>query len=396
MKILYVAVEPIYPADTGSRIRDYQLIKAMAAKHQVGVAYLSAEEMPVEKDAPYESAWQIKLPKPLSTLSGLDKLGNLMWAIVHRSFPMTRFFLGAEQQHALQRVMEQFHPEVVVIQSSYILPLAAMLKQRFKVPVVLDAHNIEWQLQRRMADTASSSVIMRWVKRWMAANLRRMESQAEAWVSGIAAVSEMEATWWQKQCPNATVSVVPNGVDVDFFKTNKALPQAPVVAFCGSMSYLPNDEGALWFARHVWPLLQQVVPKIRWLIIGKDPSDKVQALANDYITVTGRVDDVRTYIEQSRLSIVPLLAGGGTRLKILEAMSMGRVVISTTVGAEGITASDGLVLADTPQQMADAIAKMLKSPKLVQLGGANRRRVMADYSWTAIGQRMVDLVEAVR
>jgi glycosyltransferase involved in cell wall biosynthesis len=161
------------------------------------------------------------------------------------------------------------------------------------------------------------------------------------------------------------------------------------------MSYLPNNEAALWFYAQVWPLLIRARPDLRWLIIGKDPSAEVQALAGRSITVTGTVDDVRQWLEQSRLSVVPLLAGGGTRLKILEAMAMERVVVSTTLGAEGIEAGPGLLLADSPQAMAETILNCLQQPQLTDLGRANRRWVEQRYSWSVIGPQMVNLVEQV-
>jgi glycosyltransferase involved in cell wall biosynthesis len=118
-------------------------------------------------------------------------------------------------------------------------------------------------------------------------------------------------------------------------------------------------------------------------------------MADSHITVTGRVDDVRAWLEQSRLSVVPLLAGGGTRLKILEAMAMERVVVSTRLGAEGIAAGEGLVLADTPEDMADRVAELLEDEQLSKLGKANRKRAIAEFGWKSIGQQMLQLVDKV-
>ena len=395
MKILYIATEPIYPFDTGARIRSYQLVKAIAQKHDVEVAYISDSPMADEEDAPYAQAYQIAIPRALSELSSKQKGSLLLKAAATGSFPMFDFYQGYEQKQQVLALMQSGQFDLVVLQSSYLLPLSRAIRQLYpEMPLILDAHNIEWRLQERMAG-ASPSPIMRRIKKQMAQNLRRWEQLADTSVDGIATVSDEEAEWWQKHCPAAQILVVPNGVDIDFFKPSKPLPDEPVISFCGSMSYRPNDEGALWFYNKVWPLLHERLPSIRWLVIGKDPSDAVQAMDSEQITVTGRVDDVRGWLEQSRLTVVPLLAGGGTRLKILEAMAMERVVVSTAVGAEGIDSGDGLLIADRPKDMADTIVRMLQSNELSKLGKANRQRVKREYSWVAIGEKMLDLVQKV-
>ena len=394
MKSLYIAVEAIYPINTGSRIRAYQLVKALSQKHEVGLAYISADRMESVGDLHCRYIEQIKLPTPLSELSSSQKAVLLLKALVQNSFPMTKFYLGDQQVARVLRLINDQEPELVVLQSSYILPLAKVIRRYHpNIKIVLDAHNIESLLQTRMATTASS-VLMKPIKKYVAGNLAQIEKRASSYVSGIAAVSKEEAEWFKQFNPTTEVTIIPNGVDVDFFKSQNNLPKKPVIAFCGSMSYLPNHTGAAWFAQNVWPLIIEKLPEAQWLIIGKDPPQNVQELAADSrITVTGTVDDVREWMDKSRLSVVPLLSGGGTRLKILEAMAMERVIVSTTLGAEGIAESPGVMRVDGPKEMAATIVNLLDSNDLPKLGKQNRKIAVEQYSWKAIGLDMVSLVE---
>jgi glycosyltransferase involved in cell wall biosynthesis len=188
------------------------------------------------------------------------------------------------------------------------------------------------------------------------------------------------------------VLVVPNCTHI-----GAPLPPAPpdgrMLVFVGTMSYQPNDEGVRWFCEAVWPRVRGAVADARFVVVGKSPSPEVQALGRTVpgVTVTGEVEEVRPYLTEAVATVVPLLTGGGTRLKILESMAASRAVVSTRIGAEGIDATDGehLVLADEPAALSSACVRMLlESSWRDRIASGGRARAEAAYDWRA-AQRMV-------
>jgi glycosyltransferase involved in cell wall biosynthesis len=183
------------------------------------------------------------------------------------------------------------------------------------------------------------------------------------------------------------VVVIPTGVDTTYFAPSTVAERPRHLVFSGSMDWLPNEDGMLYFVHEILPLIRQQEPSVTVTIVGRSPTPSVARLASDAgIEVTGRVDDVRPYLAAAAVYIVPLRIGGGTRLKIFEAMSMGKAVVSTTVGAEGlpVTAGEHLRLADDPDEFAGAVVHLLRSPiERAQLGTRARHLVATTYDWAA-------------
>jgi len=194
------------------------------------------------------------------------------------------------------------------------------------------------------------------------------------------------------------IHVIPNGVDTEYFQPSPNTEMEDALVFTASMDWLPNDDGITYFCRDILPLVWQQKNNVQIYVVGKNPSTAVKELAaqDPRVIITGRVDDVRPYITRSRVFIVPLRIGGGTRLKILEAMSMGKAVVSTTIGAEGIQHTKGtnIALADNPHQFAQAIIDLMADPKRVQSMGAEGRRLVCEkYDWDVVGEKLNAIYE---
>jgi glycosyltransferase involved in cell wall biosynthesis len=176
------------------------------------------------------------------------------------------------------------------------------------------------------------------------------------------------------------VTPIPTGVDIDYFRPQYAEPVADLV-FVGSMDWRPNDDGVGWFAREILPLIRKQRPHCKVAIVGRNPSPEIKALENGNVRVSGTVPDVRPYLWGSKVSIVPLRIGGGTRLKIYESMAAKSPVVSTTVGAEGLAYRNGedIAIADTPQAFADACLDLLDNEE--------KRTTMADAAWQMVSSR---------
>jgi glycosyltransferase involved in cell wall biosynthesis len=260
--------------------------------------------------------------------------------------------------------------------------------------LVFDDHNAEYVLQQRAFETD-----VRLPGRWVGAlysliqwqKLRRYEACACRVADRVIAVSEADADALRRLVPGLPVTVVPNGVDLDYYSATSNL-QPPTsnfeLVFTGKMDFRPNVDAVVWFCGQVLPRIWRIAPEVRFVIAGRDPSRRVQALAADQrIAVTGYVADVRPYIAGAGVYVVPLRVGGGTRLKVLEAMAMGKAIVSTRLGCEGIAATDGqeLVVADTADDFARQVLTLLADPaRRRTLGTAARRLVEQRHQWGAI------------
>jgi glycosyltransferase involved in cell wall biosynthesis len=265
--------------------------------------------------------------------------------------------------------------------------------------VVFDDHNAEYVLQQRAFET-DVCLPARWVGaaysliQWQ--KLRRYEARVCRAAHRVVAVSMADADALRRLAPGLEVTVVPNGVDLEYYSPGvqpstaglTSLASSPYLVFTGKMDFRPNVDAAVWLCGHVLPRIWQTAPEVKLALVGRDPSPAVQALAADErVVVTGYVADVRPYIGGAAAYVVPLRVGGGTRLKVLEAMAMGQAIVSTRLGCEGIDATDGreLVLADTVEDFGRQVLALLEDlPRRRALGIAARRLVEERYDWRII------------
>jgi glycosyltransferase involved in cell wall biosynthesis len=233
----------------------------------------------------------------------------------------------------------------------------------------------------------------------------RFEDRTIRRFDGILAVSNADRDTFGRLYPGAAarpIHVVPTGVDTAFFAPAGDAPEAASPAasrsliFTGSMDWLPNEDAMAFFCRDILPLLRSEEPDVTISIVGRAPTPAVRRLASEHgVTVTGRVDDVRPYMRDAAVYVVPLRIGGGTRLKIFEAMAMAKAVVSTTVGAEGlpVTAGEHLLIADEPRGFARGVVRLLRDiDKRRAVEQAARQLVVSKYDWSVVAG---DLEEAL-
>jgi polysaccharide biosynthesis protein PslH len=199
------------------------------------------------------------------------------------------------------------------------------------------------------------------------------------------------------------VYLLPNGVDTEFFRPDfagAAGPEEDALVFTGSMDWLPNDDAILYFIKDILPLIWEKNPEVKLYVVGKSPSVALtQAKGqDDRIVITRRVDDVRPYLSKCKVFITPLRIGGGTRLKILEALAMEKAIVATSIGAEGIEykENENMAIADRPKEFANKVLDLMASPeKRKALGKAGRQLVLGHYDWSIIGKRLNVIYEGL-
>jgi glycosyltransferase involved in cell wall biosynthesis len=312
--------------------------------------------------------------------------GSVLSGVVRTKSVSAARFWNAAAAETVRRAAAEKSLDLLQVEYQQMVPLAAGIAAKTSV---LDLHNVESALVDSYAH-ARRGVAAAGL-RAEAAALRRMERRTITRFDHVAIVSEQERT----RLPDGARSVLvcPNGRD-----PSAVLPPAPdpTVAFVATMGWRPNIDAALWLGRDIWPLVVAQVPQARLLLVGRDPAPTVSALAGSNIQVTGTVPDVTPYLAESRVVVAPLRAGGGTRLKVMEALDVGRPVVATSVGCEGTEdlVGRGVVVADTAAGLADAIAGLLLDPaRASALGRAGHDAVAAEHTWD---RALAPLLQAVQ
>jgi glycosyltransferase involved in cell wall biosynthesis len=279
------------------------------------------------------------------------------------------------------------------------LPPAVNLPRHLPCPSILFTHNVEAEIWRRHAATASNPVSRALLtQQWR--RMLRFEAAALTRFDLVLAVSDTDRQTFARVYPDALrspIHVVKTGVDTAYFRPAPGAGRRAHLVFTGSMDWLPNEDGMVYFARDILPHVRTLEPEATLSIVGRAPTPAVQRLAQDArIEVTGRVDDVRPHMAEAAVYIVPLRIGGGTRLKIFEAMSMGKAVVSTAVGAEGLPVTPGqnIVIADEPARFAQAVVQLIRDTDTRRrLEASARQLVVERYDWSAVAHDFDDALD---
>jgi glycosyltransferase involved in cell wall biosynthesis len=303
---------------------------------------------------------------------------------------------SAEVRRSIRRLFEKERYDVAVCDS---LHPAGILPWSTPCPKVLFTHNIEAEVwERQLAVTTNPARKFAYWLEYKA--LARTERRYIRRAAHVLAVSERNAEFIRRFVPANRVSVVPTGVDVEYFRPEPAAETGgPEMVFTASMDWMPNEDAVLYFARDIFPLIRSRIPEARFWAVGRNPSARVRALDDGAsIRVTGSVEDIRPYLHRSAVYVMPMRSGSGTRLKIFEAMAAGKAVVSTPTGAEGLPVTDGvdILLGETPDQFCDKTVRLLRDRELRQrIGGAARRLTEARFSWAAATAEFESILCAV-
>lgn len=391
MRVLHFAPRVCWPLDTGAKLRNYHLARVLSEQAKVTLlAFTDAEQSLEQLEEFYEQV--IAVPRdPGYTLSKIIR-GTLGYT----PLPVLNYTTDA-MKHALEKVLRERNFDIVQVEGIHLMSYLPIIAAPHPRPLMIcDWHNIESELMGRYRGR-EPNILKRAYAGKTARLMGEFERRAMREFDAHVAVGQRDAQHLRSLNPDARVFVIENGVDTDHYEEaarDGQLRKPNRIVFVGSMDYHANIDGAVSFARDVWPGVRDRHPELIFTIVGRDPAPEVRELrSTPGIKVTGTVDDVRPFYREALAAVVPLKVGGGSRLKILEAMAAGVPVVSTTLGAEGLDVHDGedILIADTNEQLAEKIGSVIESEELRQrISAAGHVLVAERYDWSRLGANLFE------
>jgi polysaccharide biosynthesis protein PslH len=391
MRILWISPRQCFPPNSGAKLRDYHCAKALGQIAELTYVHFldPGANPPSSTDMPFCRAI-VSVKKPPTYTAW-----NLVRGLVGRwPLPILNYF-SPDMAAVLKNLRAKENFDIVHFDSMHMASYATLFTNSGspRVRSVYDWHNIESESMKRYS-VEVKSVARRFYANSTVPRLQKLETALLQNAFAHIVCSKREEMELKSRMPGARVATIPNGVDTAFFARPTVDVRWPPksIIFVGAMNYYPNIDAALWFARDVWPRLRSLFPECRLTLVGSDPAPAVLALLGaEGIEVTGTVQDVRPFYHHADVALAPLRMGGGTRLKILEAMAAGVPVISTAVGAEGLAVESGrnILIADetNPESWVRAFRSLGESESLrTDLVASAMLLVRDHYDWTVIGK----------
>ena len=380
MRVLYLTHSCPFPPNKGDRIRNFHILKHLAEKHQVSLIYPSFSS----KDEGCLDTLR-KFCVSVKTVHMSPILANLRCAFgLFGSKPLTNAYFYSPH---LQEMVDQERYDLAIADCSSM----AQYVMNVKIPKMIDFVDVDsdkWNMYAQKSKFPKSLIYKREYAR-----LREFEACLVKEFDVSIVISDQERDFLPD---TERLFVVRNGIDLEFFEPRRETNNEPTLIFTGAMNYFPNIDGVLFFNEEVFPRIQRAVPAVKFIVGGMEPSPAIQQLASDHTIVTGFVPDMRAYLREASVSVVPLRIAKGIQNKVLEAMAMRVPVVATTLANQGINAKDGkeVMIADNPEDFAQAVIELLINEKMrISMADNARQFVEEHFSWE---QNLAALDKAIK
>jgi sugar transferase (PEP-CTERM/EpsH1 system associated) len=392
MKILLIAHLVPYPPHFGCSLRNFNLIRECAKNHDIHLLTFYQKAHLVEEMKKYcKFVKAFEIPTDGRNVAWYSLLFFNLFS--PSPYSAWKFYSGA-MVRAVRKHAAAHSFDLVEIGT---IALANYAKLVPDLPRLMVHHNIESELLLRRSKSVKGIL----AKAYLALQghkLRRFERKACSFFDHHTTVSERDGQTLQEIYADTKATVVPNGVDTNFFKPVDAAIDENNIIFVGSLSWYPNSDAIDYLMRDIWHLIRAKAPNVSMNVVGKSPSKEIMEFSRSHpsFKTLGFVDDVRPYMAEAAVYVVPIRVGGGTRLKILDALAMGKAIVSTTVGCEGIDVTDGkdIIIADKPEEFAEKTVELMNNRDLREKLGRNARRTAEDvYSWEKIAPKLEQVYE---
>jgi sugar transferase (PEP-CTERM/EpsH1 system associated) len=395
MKILWVKAGGLVPPDIGGKIRSYNILLQLAKHHAVTFfSFYAAHQNDIHAELSQIFQRVVLIPLDLPPAKSAGELVDYAVHLFSREpYTLTKYCRPVVRKRLIAVLREEPYDLILCD----FLFAAGAIPWDWPCPKVLFAHNVEAVIWQRHYEVAKNLLwkALSWLE-W-----KRMESAERKYLQKadhVIAVSENDREAFARFMDPQKLTVTATGVDTEFFQPSGELETPNSLVFTGSMDWLPNEDAMFYFINAVFPLILRQLPDATLCIVGRKPSRRLRDLASRLpnVQLTGRVEDVRPYLARHAACIVPLRIGGGTRLKIFEAMSMAKAVVSTSIGAEGLPVRNGehLLVADDPAGFAESTLQLLADPsQRARIGRAARHLVEENYSWATVSRGFTQELE---
>jgi glycosyltransferase involved in cell wall biosynthesis len=394
MKILWVKHGKLLPVDAGGKIRTYNILRHLASRNDITlISSYSGKETPE-----YESELRQYFPNSIVICTrapedsyGIAKQGLHYLARAGSSVPYAvSKFTTRKLQQIVKSKLDSREFDVAVCD---FLAVSLNFPKQLNTPTALFQHNVEASIWQRQADCEKH-----WLKKVMftmeAAKMQRYEAAAIKRFHQVVAVSEIDRKL-MAGLDQRNITVVPTGVDLRQFRAADNCPAlGRDVMFLGSMDWEANVDAVTYFCQEIWPRVLSNTPDAKFRIVGRNPHPSVKKLASDSVEVTGTVRSVIDYLRNAAVVVVPLRIGGGTRLKIYEAMAMGKAIVSTAIGAEGLDVHDGqnIILSEESEDFARKIIGLLNNKAVRERLGQAAIQTASKYDWSMVADRFEEVL----
>ena len=390
MRILTITNEVPYPLISGAPLRTYNVLRRLADEHEVYlICFGSRDEQREDIAHLLEFCQQVTVVRRKSLKKELWRVGIALKALLHGEPPELRLAFSGELAREIQDLVGQVEFDVVQIEHGSMGMYLEALPERLRRRSVWILHDIDFDKFKRLSLIARRSLDKSRL-RVHATMMRRWQPNQAARYGLCVTMSEADRRLLLSANSNLKVEVSPNGVDTDKYRPLPEASSGSELLFIGNMGYTPNADAAAYFCGDILPSIKKAVADAKLWIVGINPGSAVRRLESSDVSVTGSVADVIPYYQRSRVCVVPLRAGSGTRLKILEAMALGRPVVSTSIGCEGLNVVHGehILIADDATEFAAEVVKLLMHRDLRESIAKNAREfVVKAYDWEIITRK---------
>ncbi|MBL0342119.1 MAG: glycosyltransferase [Bacteroidetes bacterium] len=398
MKILLVCLRFPFPPSDGGTIAMFNMansLKKAGAEVKI-IAFNTKKHFVDPEKVPEQFRFDFK-PEAVYLDASVKILPAFLNLFTTKSYNISRF--DVPEFHVLIRdVLQKEKFDYVQLESLFVTPYIGTIKKYSSASIIFRAHNVEYIIWERLSNSESNP-IKKWYLKKLAFRLKRYEISTLSKFNAIVALTEDDKVHFRASGIDIPLLIAPIGLDMENYPVAEIYKSTLTVFHLGSMDWLPNIEGVDWFLQHVFPLLKKNNPEITIHLAGKSMPQRFFELADEQLHVSGRIDDSRKFMHEKSIMIVPLLSGGGMRVKIIEGFAMGKVIISTTIGAEGIkyTNQKNILIADSPVEFYEAIVKCVSDLEYCKNLGTEARNLALDvYENRIVGTQLVHFYNSIK
>ena len=343
---------------------------------EVKVLTVESDKHPVRKNAAMEEYRSRTGYESVYIDLGVKVIPALTAMLCGESYHVKRYISDVFAGR-LRQILEQEKFDVVHVDSIFLTPYVPLIRKYSNARVMVRAHNVEHLIWQRLSQSCSQ-VLKRWYLKHLSLTLRAYELEHINDYDGVVCVTRNDADYFKANGCRKPIAVIPFGVEI---KTLPSMEVEPDTLFhIGAMDWLPNQESVDWLLEEIWPAIHAEIPQAKLYLAGRKMPEQLMRTQQEGVTVEGEVPDALRFIASKKINIVPLRSGSGIRVKIIEAMSVGKTVITTTVGAEGIEYTNGenILIANTPQEFAAQVKHCLTDDEFCRRVGENAARLVAE------------------